>query len=111
MPCFSIVVKAIYHEEQRYDTVGDWWFEDDCLHVRVSRVLSQTEQWCVALHEIVEALLCKHKYGTSATCIVDKWDFSHMRAKEPGELKNCPYKREHTIASIAEQILELELMK
>jgi hypothetical protein len=106
-----ILIRGIPHTAQRYDTQGDWWFAGEILHVRVNMELSQTEQWCIALHETVEAILCRHKYGSRATSVADKWDLSHKRAKEPGELRGCPYKREHTVASVVEKILELELMK
>ena len=35
----NITIKTIAHDKQRYDTVGDWWFDDEGdLQIRVSRV-------------------------------------------------------------------------
>jgi len=104
-----VIMGTIPHKEQRYNTQGDWWFDGTPLQIRADLELSEDEQWCTLVHELVEAVLCKYRFGDDATKIVDKWDKSHKKSKDPGSLKGCPYKREHEVASIIENILRLEL--
>jgi hypothetical protein len=61
MTHFRAVIGSIEHKTQRYDTVGDWHIEPDGgVLVVVSRMSDQHYEFLVALHELIEAYLCKH---------------------------------------------------
>ena len=114
----NITIKTIPHQEQHYDTVGDWWFDEEGdLQIRVSRTpgkLPPVNDWkyeaLVAFHELAEAILCKDR-GVSAA-EVDAFDNSFIPSAmidEAGDRSDCPYRREHFFATTVERLLAAEL--
>lgn len=106
----NIVIKTIPHEQQRYPTVGDWqWAPDGTLIINVSNLSDWRREALIAVHELVEVLLCKHE-GISAES-VDRFDkeFEATRANdnfdEPGDDPSAPYVKQHCIATGIERIL------
>lgn len=97
----------IPHEQQRYDTEGDWQSFGDDLLITVSEKPDLRKCVAIAIHEIVEAVLCSQAGITQEQ--VDAWDMSHLDVKEPGDLPDAPYNRQHCVASIIEDLLTLEL--
>ncbi len=112
-----IIVKTIPHSEQRYPTVGDWWFEiDGSLHVRVSEMGNPKYEFLIAYHEIAEAMLC-HEKGIKVEDI-DAFDTKfeeereqglHSPTEEPGDSKDAPYKEEHFFATSIERLMAQKL--
>jgi len=104
-----IEVDAIRHKDQRYDTVGDWEFTPDGskLTVRVSNTGTATYNVCVAVHEIIEAVLCKVR-GIKDE-VVTEWDKAHEDHPDPGSIPGCPYYREHMFAMMVERAFAAEL--
>jgi len=110
----NILIKTIPHAEHRYETVGDWWFEP-CgdLQIRVSDMGNDDYEILVALHELVEVILCK-KHGVKPED-VDAFDkaFEAARAEdndeEPGDQPDAPYRKEHLFATGIEKLLAAEL--
>lgn len=121
-----IVVEFIPHREQRYDTAGDWFFRDaahdemdhqpagtgaamlerDCvLQIAVSTTQDQRHEQLVAVHELIEALLCYHA-GVSAEA-VDQFDMRGDGAllDEPGDDPRAPYASQHNAATGHERLL------
>jgi len=105
----QVNIRAIPETEMRYPTVGDWWFEEDTLHIRVLDNLPENEQFLIALHELVEVWLCKNRGIT--TEVVDSFDFDpkHQGDFEPGDLPDSPYRREHRFAMLVEHLMAHEL--
>lgn len=104
----KIIIETIEHKDQRYNTCGDWyWDEDGAMHVKVSRLPfhESTSILLVGVHELVEALLCCRK-GISQQQ-VDEFDlhFTSLGVAEPGDHPDCPYRREHFMATTIERIL------
>lgn len=111
------ILETIPHEDQRYDTVGDWIEnEDGSVTIRVSKFdtgdqeLNEDYAFLVGLHEMVEQKLCKKRGITMAD--VDAFDkkFEADRAKglhgeneEPGGDNDCIYRKEHELADIVER--------
>lgn len=97
--------------EMRYDTVGDYEDKKDHLRITVCKqkgyVKNEDELKGVALHELVELWLCL-KRGIKMKDI-DKWDIAHPGAIEPGEVKGCPYFKEHAFANKIEKLFLKEL--
>ena len=55
----KIVIKTIPHDEQSYDTLGNWWITDDgTLHVTTSELGDHRMSMACGIHEAIEALLC-----------------------------------------------------
>lgn len=101
----KITIETINHHDQRYPTVGDWqWKAPDELLIRVSDTGAWRSTFLVALHELVEAMLCRQARVSEAA--VDAFDMgpgAHL--DEPGELPDAPYHDQHVIAHIVERIV------
>ena len=54
----EIHFKTISRDKQRYDTTGDWWFDErGVLQVRCLELESEDEEFEYFLHEVVEGYL------------------------------------------------------
>ncbi len=100
----SIDVETVDHGEQRYETCGDWENYDNHFIIRVSDCDNWRYEALVAVHEIVEALICKSNGITQE--VVDEYD---MNEDGDAELPECPYHDEHAIASAVERLLAVSL--
>ncbi len=104
-----IQIETVPHAQQRYQTTGDWWWDpDETLQMRVSELADWRHSVLIAVHELVEALLCKaHGVTTEA---VDEWDMGQGKElDEPGDDPRAPYHREHEFAGCLERPLAHEL--
>jgi hypothetical protein len=102
-----IIIDFIPHKKQRYDTLGDWQFKNDVLTIKISKIKSWKKEVSLAIHEMVEALLCKERRIT--TKAVDNWDLNFNGDGEPGDDRNCPYFSQHQDASVVERYLAKKL--
>ena len=100
-----IHIETIPHQEQRYSTTGDWWWAgDNTLELRVSDLGDWRHSALIALHELVEAWLCK-AHGIT-TEMVDQWDMGPGAALEdPAADPRAPYHQEHDAAEAIERLL------
>ncbi len=110
----KIIIESIPHEEHRYTTVGDWFYDaDGTLRIKVSKLSDWRYEALVAIHELVEVMLCKQAGITVAE--TDKFDkeFEAKRTEdndeEPGDQPEAPYVRQHCIATGIERLLAAEL--
>lgn len=125
----NIDIQVIPHNEQRYDTVGDWFFTKDwyrpkgtemgpqklwtpidLLHIRVSKMSDWRYEVLVGLHELVECLICRQQ-GVSQQA-VDNFDMAwqqHADIAEPGDDPTAPYYQQHQLASVVERLVSLAL--
>jgi len=112
----NIIIKVIPHEEQRYPTAGDWWFDGEDLHVRVSKLATRWRESCIAVHELIEALLCKRAGVLQADVDafdkkfeVDRLLGNHEPEDEAGDNAAAPYYEQHQFASGIERLLAQQL--
>jgi hypothetical protein len=104
----NITIKTIPHDQQRYETAGDWWFDDaGDLEIRVSEMGDWREEALVAFHELAEVLLCKQRGITAEQ--VDAFDKAYAGDGEPGDDPAAPYRKEHFFATSIERLLAAEL--
>ena len=114
----KIIIETIPHKEQLYPTVGDWRWDDlGQLQIKVSDMGDWRYEFLVALHELVETMLCRQRDISPA--LVDEFDiaFEELREKlpevigdmEPGDMTSAPYYREHQFATRLEKQLAAEL--
>jgi hypothetical protein len=100
----KIVIRAIPHAKQRYDTVGDWYVnEDGELTITVSSMKDWRYELLVAIHELVEVALCTSTGVTQQN--VDDFDLAFKGEGEPGASKDAPYRNEHCAAEGIERML------
>jgi hypothetical protein len=126
--------RVIPHKEQRYPTVGDWWWDNAVLHLRVSKMSDIRYELLVGLHELIEVMLCE--FAKVSQSDSDKFDEefeatrenliqsglfnfetlivlpcgcalkkSHELEYEPGDDPHAPYNKQHQIASVCERAL------
>jgi hypothetical protein len=112
----KIEIQTIPHKQQRYETPGDWFWKGDTLFIRTSELGDWRMSISTALHEMVEALLCKQR--NIPVSLLDKFDKQYEIDRErgkytleqqPGEDPDAPYKREHFFADIVERLFCNEL--
>jgi hypothetical protein len=106
----DIVVKFIPIEEQRYNTAGDYWEDEDNIHFRITKQENKQSEIAILLHEITEFFLTRER-GLTEREITEydlAWETLHnqgfTQADEPGNEPGCPYKDEHDISLIIERI-------
>lgn len=105
----NIDIRTIPHHAQRYETVGDWFFDEEGLHIRVSKMSDQRYEWLVGIHELVEVLLCKAAGITQEE--VDAFDMAYEKKRpegddsEPGDDLQAPYALQHSIATGVERVV------
>lgn len=101
------------HQYQRYDTVGDYQESHGVTFFTVSEMGNEDYEALVAVHELVEYLLCK-KRGISMQAIDDfdkqyETDRDLGDESEPGWSPDAPYQKEHVFAEKVERMLAEEL--
>lgn len=113
----KIDIATIPHSQQRYETVGDWYWkgkpEGNCfwnhctLVIRVSKMKDWRHEVCVAIHELVEVVICKWTGITQKE--VDTFDMAFEKNRkpgnfdEPGDDNRAPYRIAHCIATGVER--------
>jgi hypothetical protein len=109
----KIFVETVPHESQRYPTVGDWVWEEDTLHIKVSDIGNWKYEVLVGLHEAIEALLCRDR--NIAEKDVSDFDIAYEKSRregnvgEPGDDTGAPYHKEHFFATSIERLIASEL--
>lgn len=103
-----INVEIIPHNQQRYPTVGDWqWDMSGSLKVKISKMPDKRHMLLIAIHEIVEAILCKIDNVTDNQ--VTNWDMDHLNDVDPGGIIGSPYYAQHHTATLIEGIMAQEM--
>lgn len=98
----EIAIRFIPQEDHRYDTVGDWFYEGRKMVILVSRMGNEVYQQAVAIHELIEALLCNAADVSQEA--VDQFDMVEGKdLDEPGFDPAAPYHRQHCWADVVER--------
>jgi hypothetical protein len=87
----------------RHQNVGDWRYSKKRILAMTADTGNADSNLLVALHELIEAHLCKKARITDA--MVSRFDKAHKDADEPGDLPAAPYRDQHAAAMAAEQFL------
>jgi hypothetical protein len=99
-----------YGERTRQETLPVAW----SWHHAHQRISNRRYEFLLALHELVEALLCKEARVSQVA--VDAFDAGYEKRgqpgddSEPGAAAGAPYPREHVIAWVIER-LAADLLK
>ena len=110
----EVVIDIIPHKKQRYETVGDWKRDKNgTLVIKVSDMGDKRYAMLVAIHELVETLLCERDGVLEENVTAFDIAFEKKRkpgnVDEPGDDVNAPYVRQHCIATAVERLLCAEL--
>ncbi len=108
----NITINTIPHEKQAYNTLGNYGTTQGKEWFQISDMGDWKMEFLVAIHELIEAALCKHrgiKIGE-----IDRFDIqferdrdhgAHGQEDEPGDDYEAPYRNEHLFACGIEQLL------
>lgn len=116
----NIEIRFVDHSEQRYNTVGDWEYlpapfegAERTLRVTVSRTGSWQSSVAIAIHELIEGVLCVE--NGVAQYEVDTYDKGfeilytehpeRFASDEPGDSPDAPYYVQHGVASVCERLV------
>ena len=108
-----INIHTIPHNTHRYETVGDYWDDEEGTNIRVSDMGNEDYEFLVVIHELIEQYLCK-KRGISEEDI-SKFDIKFEKNRpegnedEPGDDQKAPYRKEHFFATTIERLIAGEL--
>ena len=109
-----IYITTVNHKAHRYETVGDYYRDTHGnLIIKVSDIGDPRIESLVAVHELIEALICEH--NGIAEKDITAFDVAFEKARkpgnvdEPGDDPRAPYKRPHCIATAVERLLAAEL--
>lgn len=108
-----IVVESLPFDQMRYPSAGDYLTDETgCLEVWVASLPDHRYEFLVAIHEIIEATLCRDAGVTDAE--IDAFDMQyeadralghHSPDSEPGDDPGAPYRRQHLMATAIEKML------
>lgn len=102
----QIIARTIPHKDQKYETVGNYFIEDNRLIFEISDMNNKFYERLVLIHELIEHTLLEFR-GVDIKYI-DAFDinFENNRKEddlsEPGFEPDAPYVREHTLATSVE---------
>jgi hypothetical protein len=104
----QIVIKTIPQSEHRYDTVGDYWEDENgVIQVRVSRLPDKRYEQAIILHELFEFFMMMHTGVKEPDVMAFDVEFEKNRTNdhdEPGDDLRAPYRREHCFATAVERM-------
>ena len=92
----KIVFTFPKYREMRYKSLGDWFFRGGVLFIASVREQGLESAIAVAIHELVETILCNEAGVTQEQ--VDKFDMTHLFLDDPGLSPDAPYHRQHVAA-------------
>jgi hypothetical protein len=98
-----IEIKTVDPSAMRYPTAGDWeWLPDGALMLKVPEYGgNDVSVLLVAIHEMVEAYLCKRDGISDEE--VTKFDTDNPKLEEPGDDPRAPYHRQHMVSMALER--------
>lgn len=114
----KVNVEIIPHKNQRYETVGDWFYNigNNTLWIRISDLGDWRYHHLISIHEQIEALLCIKRGISEKEITLFDINYEAKRVKgyidfqgEPGDHPKAPYRKEHFFATSIERLIAAEL--
>lgn len=106
----KIRIETIPNRNMRYNTAGDYFWDGDTLIIQIAKQQQPEFEILVAVHELIEALLCIHT-GIEFKAIDDfdlQWERDNMEG-EPGDCPHAPYHKQHKYAEMVERFMAIQL--
>jgi hypothetical protein len=111
------MIDTVKHENQRYNTVGDWLIDENDpkkpIQIFVSEMGNEDYEFLVGVHELIEAYICKKRGIEEVDVSTYDIAFEAGRAEgnydEPGNHPLAPYFNEHAFATKIEKQIAAEL--
>ncbi len=98
---------SIPHREMRDpNSVGDYWTnKDGATHIVVSAMADWRYEFLIALHELVEEALTRHRGIPEPTIMAYDLSWGLCPGIDPGMEPDAPYHREHVAATALEMLV------
>ena len=109
----NINIKTIPHSDQRYETVGDYWDNENGDTTIVVSKMDDDFEFLIAIHEMAEQYLCKKRgiKEEDITAFDEAFEAKRVpgNVDEPGDDPEAPYHNEHCIATAIERLMCAQL--
>jgi len=89
----KIYLETIPESEQRYPTLGDYYYDGEVLRIKVSKQVNPWYDYMIAIHELTEVMLTEYR-GIEEKQILE-WDLNHDESEDPGAIVGAPYYDDH----------------
>lgn len=107
----KITIQSCPQERIRSNQSGDWWAHGEHQYtIHVLDTLLPESQLAIAIHELIEAYLCRKNGVTDGdVCAFDEHyeaerkEGKHKSDEEPGDDPGAPYRKEHAAATHVER--------
>jgi hypothetical protein len=106
------VIKSINLEDQRYETLGDYYIKDGIRTFAITKTGNDLYDDLIFIHEFIEEVLTRNKGITEEQILAFDLQFEEKvkngeisEDEEPGEQIDSPYKQEHVIAELIERLI------
>ena len=98
----EIHIKCIPHDEQRYETLGDYWETESKIEFRISDTGNANYNMAILMHEIWE----EHRNRMLGIKEIDvtQFDINHPELDDPGLSKEAPYHATHMESDAIERV-------
>jgi hypothetical protein len=112
----SIIINFVNENQQRYDTLGDYYIKNGQLYINITKHMTYVSgkfvrnrffEFLILIHEIVEVLLVIARNISIEK--IDQFDLNYQGDGEPGDEKKAPYRKEHQFATKIEKMMAKEL--
>lgn len=108
----KINIEVVSLKNQRYETLGDYFFKKGVLHFKITDTGNQLYNKLILIHELVEQTLTEALGIKEEQILRHDLQFEKLLKDgkvsfddEPGDHKNSPYRKEHIIAEVVERIM------
>jgi hypothetical protein len=106
------IIKSVYKEAQRYETLGDYYMEDGIRVFSITKTGNQLYDDLIFIHEFIEEVLTRNNGITEEEILKYDLEFEERIKRgevdpnaEPGEQFDSPYKVQHSVAESVERIM------
>ena len=99
----KIITEVVPLESQRYETLGDYYLEEDRLNFKITDTGNNTYNKLILIHELVEELMTSYRGIREGEIL--QWDLKHDDSNDPGREPGCPYRNEHLFAEMVERMI------
>jgi hypothetical protein len=108
----KIEINIVPLEEQRFETLGDYYEVADTLHFKITDTGNALHNKLILIHELIEQTLTEAKGISETDIMTHDLRFEELLKNreveeddEPGEHKDSPYRQEHIIAETVERLM------
>ena len=107
----KIIIETQPYPKMRYPSPGDYFEKDGVEYIQVAELGDWRMELAVAIHELVEDYICKHRGIKEEDIMAFDLMFEKEREEgkwqdeEPGDDPRACYTKEHQIATAVEKLL------